>query len=99
MVAQHTHGLDVYAYCAEGDQALRDMGDVKRALKDSAEALELLWAAIGDALMSGKGIETAYAQSVASKVDAAARQARLVCGWNDASGYETPGDVSSESFK
>lgn len=51
------------------------------ALRQSAEALETLWAAIGDALCSGKGISKVYAQNVASDVKAAADRARAICGW------------------
>ena len=34
------------------------------ALHESADALDQIWAAIGDALLSGKGIEKAYANAV-----------------------------------
>jgi hypothetical protein len=45
------------------------------ALREAKEALDQLWAAIGDALCSGKGIDKAYSQSVASQVDCARRRA------------------------
>jgi hypothetical protein len=55
----------------------------RAALQESAEALESLWAAIGDALLSGEGIEKPYAQRVASQVKVAADRAREISGWKD----------------
>jgi hypothetical protein len=41
--------------------------EVRKALEDAREALGSVWAAIGDALCSGKSIEKAYANSVAAE--------------------------------
>ncbi len=62
---------------------LRDRLDrVLNALFDSAEAIESIWAAIGDALLSGDGIVKEYAQSVSVQAKEAADKARLECGWD-----------------
>lgn len=37
--------------------------ELRAALDDCAEALDIVWAGIGDALCSGKGIEKAYANN------------------------------------
>jgi hypothetical protein len=43
-------------------------GEMREALIEAANALDSLWAAIGDALCSGKGIEKKYANGVAREV-------------------------------
>lgn len=58
---------------------------LRDALCDSVEALESIWAAIGDALMSGKGIVKPYSQRVASKAYHASEKARDIIGWKQAS--------------
>ena len=56
--------------------------EVRHMLFDSAEALESIWAAIGDALLSGKGIVKEYSQDVAAEAKNAADKARHECGWD-----------------
>jgi len=52
----------------------------REALSECAEALDSIWAAIGDALCSGKGIEKAYANKVASQARIASDKARKALG-------------------
>lgn len=48
---------------------------LSEALSECREALESVWAAIGDALLSGKGINAAYANNVANECRKASNKA------------------------
>ena len=62
---------------AEETRAIVRHGDALRvALREAHDALNSLWAAIGDALMSGNGIEKAYAQEIACEVRTATERAQ-----------------------
>ena len=61
----------------EGRAAGQTSGDALReALSGCVESLDSIWAAIGDALCSGKGIEKGYSNQVASEVRKASDMAR-----------------------
>lgn len=70
---------------AELNRTQDELKRLQEALFDLAEALESVWAAIGDALCSGNGIAKEYSQSIATKAKNAAEKARAIVGWNRAS--------------
>lgn len=55
---------------------LEQQAELRAAAQEAIEALDSLWAAIGDALCSGTGIEKAYAQKVAGEVENAKQRLR-----------------------
>ena len=59
--------------------------ELEDGLRQAAEALDSVWAAVGDSLISrslgGHGVTEAYAQGVASDAKAAMERARELVGW------------------
>lgn len=57
----------------EADELRNDCRELREALRNAADVLDHVWAAIGDALCSGKGLEKPYAQNIAALTQDAQR--------------------------
>ena len=80
--------------------------ELREALKKAKEALDSIWAAAGDALLSGKGIELAYGQAVARECRAAtdaieaalAERGYRTITWDNRGQHESPHSELEDAY-